>query len=308
MSRRMARLERRDKRTTLIKIALLSVAALALIGMLYRLGSQAVISLHKFNRHIQVVEYGTMEDKLAGQAAVLNKEDLFLAQEQGRFENLVKDNDKVSKGTLLGYYFDSRGKAPIRASQAGVFVRGTDGLEEVFKKINLEAVTPEVFQYKPTPVFVEKPVQAGQPIYKIIDSLVPTRLLITMPVDDIDFAIQPKQSVKVLFNGQPLDNGYISDMKSDSKNQLMVVQLNSFNDSLINQRYIKVEIVFSAQTGFLVPEKAIVEKEGKKGVYCSIGEITKFKPIKIIRQKEGITLVDGLDKNDFIVTNPTDKI
>ncbi len=308
MSQRMERLERMDKRTTLIKIALVSVAALALIGMLYRLGSQAVISLQKFNRSIQVVEYGTMEDKLAGQAAVLNKEDLFIAQEQGRFENLVKDNDKISKGTLLGYYLASQGKTPIRASQAGVFVRTTDGLEEVFQNINLEAVTPEVFQYKPTTIFAEKPLQAGQPIYKIIDSLVPTRLLVTMPADDIDFAIQSKQRVKVLYNGQLLDNGYISDMKPDSKNLLMVVQLDNFNDSLINQRYIKVEILFRSQDGFLVPDKAILEKDGKKGVYCSIGEITRFKPVEILRQKEGISLVNGLDKNDFIVTNPTDKI
>ncbi len=308
MSLRMERLQRKDKRSVLIKIGLLALVALTLLGVVYRLGSQAVITFHKMSRDIEVVKYATIEDILEGQAAVLNKEDLFVAKSQGRFENLVKDKEKVSKGTLLGYFVDAQGQTAVRSSQAGIFVRNTDGLEEVFGNINLDAVTPEVFQYKPTPVFVEKPIQSGQPVYKIIDSLVPTRLLITMPMKDIDFIVESDQRVKVLHNEQELDHGSIAEMKQEGNDLIMLVQLDNFNDSLLTQRYINVEVVFDSQTGFLVPDKAIVEKEGKKGVYCSIGELTKFKPVEILKKRDGTVLVEGLDKNDFIVTNPPDKI
>ncbi len=308
MSNRMQRMERRDKMSGVVKIALVAVVTVAALGLVYRIGCQAVTAFQKMRQDIKIVQYGTLEDKLTAQAVVLNQEELFLAKEAGRFENLVKEGEKVSKGTLLGYYMTNEAKSSVRASKAGIFIRATDGLEEVFGKINLAEVTPEVFQYKPTAAFLEKPVPAGQSMYKIVDSLVPTRLLISLPVKKLDFAICPDQKIVVIDENMAAEKGSIVEMKQEGDDLMMLVQLNRFNENTVKKRFVEVEIVFDSEIGFLIPEKAIVEKDGQKGVYCSIGEFTTFKTIEIIKQKGDVVLVEGLDKNDFIVTNPPAKI
>lgn len=308
MSNRMQRMERRDKMNGVVKIALVAVVTFAALGLIYRIGCQAVTSLQKMGQDIKIVEYGTLEDKLTAQAVVLNQEELFPAKEAGRFENLVKEGEKVGKGTLLGYFITNETKSSVRASKAGIFIRATDGLEEVFEKVNLAEVTPEVFKYKPTTAFLEKPVQAGQSIYKIVDSLVPTRLLISVPMKDLDFTIQPDQKVVVIDENMAEKKGSIVEMKQEGNDLMMLVQLNGFNENTVNKRFVQVDIVFDRETGFLIPDKAIVEKDGQKGVFCSIGEFTKFKTIEIVKQKGDVVLVDGLDKNDFIVTNPPARI
>jgi len=308
LSHRMARIERRDKRMSVIRVALLLLIVLIAIGSVYKLGNSAIIAINKLGRDIRLVEYGTIEDKLDGKAIVLNQEKMTLAQYEGHFENMVKENEKIGKGTLLGYYVNAQGKASLRAADSGVFVRHTDGLEEVFKNIDLQAVTPEVFKYKTTRVSEDQPIQPGQPVYKIVDSLVPTCLLVCFPLNDIQFEIKDQSKVKVLLAGKELDKATIVEMKQDFGELIILLKLDSFSDTIINQRYIEVAVVFDSDTGFLIPENALVENEGKKGVYCSIGEFTKFKPVDIIKVKGDIVVVKGLDKNDFIVTNPPDKI
>ncbi len=308
MSRRTDRIERRGKRINILKLATVLVAALLLSWVAYRLGISGMEAVTKLGRDVRLVKYGTIEDKLSGPAIILNKEKVILAQQEGHFENMVTDNTKVSKGTLLGHYVNSRGKASLRAAESGIFVRYPDGLEEVFNTIDLAAVTPEVFDYKTTRLAADQSVQPGQPIFKIVDSLVPTRLLVRFPQDEVEFDLTAGQKVQVFLDGQELDNASIMEMKQDFGELIMLLQLNSCPQILINQRYVKVEVVFDSETGFLIPPPALVEKDGEKGVYCIIGEFTRFKPVQIIKTKDDVVIVEGLDKNDFILANPPDKI
>jgi len=304
LSRRMARLERRDKRMSVVKVGLLLGLCIFALAIIYRLSINTISAVSKLNRDVKVVEYGTMEDKLSGQAIVLNKEKLVLAASAGHFDNMVKEQEKISKGALLGYFVTAQGQTPLRAKESGTFIRKTDGLEEVFQNIDLQAVTPEVFKYKTSQVKEEQSVLEGQPIYKIVDSLDPTRLLIHFPLQNINFDVKPQQQVKILLKGKELGDAVITDMKQDFGEMLIMVKFRSFQEELLPQRFVEVEVVFDSCSGYLIPEKALVENDGKKGIYCSNGEDSTFKPIKIIKTKDDICLVEGLKQNDMIVTNP----
>ena len=304
MSRRMARLERRDKRMSVVRVGLIVGLCIVALGFIYRLSINAISTVTKLSRDIKIVEYGTMEDKLSGKAIVLNKEDLMLATSDGRFENMIKEKEKISKGTLLGYFVTSQGQTPLRAEVSGTFMRKTDGLEEVFGNIDLQSVTPEVFKYKTTQVKEDQPVVAGQPIYKIVDSLEPTRLLVHFPEDDITFDVKPKQQLNILLGKKELGKAVIVDIKRDFGEILMIVKFIGFQEELLQQRFVEVEVVFDSHSGYFIPEKALVEQDGKKGIYCSNGEDISFRPVKIIEKKDDIYLVEGLKKNDMIVTNP----
>lgn len=306
MSRRMARLERRDKRMGRIRVALLIFLGIVVLGFIYRLSMTAINAVGRFSRNIEVVQYGTMEDKAECRAIVLNKEDVVLAESNGHLENMVKDGEKIGKDTLLGYFVTTQGRTPLRAQESGTFIRETDGLEAALDSIDLQSITPEVFKYKTTRVKQDEPVMAGQPVYKIVDSLEPTRMLVHFPQDDIKFEVTVNQKVKIVMGAQELGDAVVTDMKQDFGEYLMMVKFNDFQEELLNQRFVDVQVVFESCSGYLVPEKALVDKDGEKGIYCSNGENITFKPVKIIKQKDGQYLVEGLNTNEMIVTNPPD--
>ncbi len=304
MSRRMARLERRDKRMSVMRVALLLGLAVLVLGMLYRLGAGAVSTLSRLHRDVEVAQFGTVEDKLTGQAIVINKEDVVPASADGHFENMVKEQEKISKGILLGYLVTSQGQVPLRAQESGTFMRQIDGLEEVMQNIDLQSVTPEVFKYKPTQVKADQPAVSGQPLYKIVDSLEPNQLLLHFPLQDVDFEVKPQQQVKIRLGGKDLESAVITDMKEDFGELLLLIRFKGFQEELLAQRFIEVEVVFNAYSGYMIPEKALVESDGGKGIYCSNGEDISFKSVKILKTKDDICIVEGLQQNEMYVTNP----
>lgn len=304
MSRRMVRMERRDKRMNVFRVGLFLLLGVLMLGVLYRLGCSAVTVLSRLHQDVKVADLGTMEDKLTGQAIVLYKEDVVMAPASGHFDNMVKDQQKISKDILLGYLVTDLGQMPLRSSESGTFTRQIDGLEDTFKNMDIQSVTPEVFKYKPAQIKPDQPAVAGQPLYKIVDSLVPTKMLLQFPLKEINFEVKPQQQVKILLDGKELGSAVITDMKQDSDDLVLMVKFAGFQDELLSQRFVNVEIIFNSYSGFMVPEKALVENDGKKGIYCLNGEDISFKPVTILKTQDGICLVQGLKQNDMYVTNP----
>jgi hypothetical protein len=297
-------MDRRDKRMNVLRVGLLFVVCMLILGSVYRLGAGAITTLSRLHRDVKVAEFGTMEDKLAGQAIVIYKEDVVMAPASGHFNNMVKDQQKISKDALLGYLVTDLGQMPLRSSESGTFMRQIDGLEDVFKNVNIQSVTPEVFAYKPAQVKADQPAVEGQPLYKIVDSLVPTQMLLHFPLKEINFEVKPQQQVKIRMDGKDLGNAVITDMKQDSDELVLMVKFPGFQDELTFQRFVNVEVVFNSYSGYMIPEKALVENDGKKGIYCSNGEDISFKPVTILKTKDGICAVEGLKQNDMYVSNP----
>jgi putative membrane fusion protein len=300
----MARLERRGKRMSVIRVGLLLGMCIIALGIIYKFSVNTISTITRFNRDIKVVEYGTIEDKASGKAIVINNEDVVQAQSNGHFENIVKEQEKVSKGALLGYFVNAQGQTPMLAEESGTFIGKVDGLEQVFSNIDLQTVTPDIYKYKITQVKDDQPVLAGQPVFKIVDNLVPTRLLVSFPQSSIDFDVKLEQQVKIVMGGKELGNATITNIRQDFGELLLIVQFKGFQDDLLQQRFVDVDVVFDSSSGYLVPKKAVVESAGNKGIYCSNGEDISFKPVNIIKTKDDICLVEGLKQNDMIVTNP----
>jgi len=282
------------------------LVGLAVIGLafIYQIGVYAMSYYDKISRDVRVVEYGRLEDKQAAKAIFLNKEVTVAAEYDGRFENMVKDREKTSRGSLLGYYIGARGQTPIMAQASGIFSLKTDGLETVLGNLSLPVVTPEVFQYQTIPPREGEIILAGQTIYKIVDNLLPTRLLAHYPLEANNNDLQLKQQLKVVMAGKDLGKATITDLKTDFGEQLVMLELNGFREDLLNQRYVDVELVFGSYPGYIIPATALVEKEGKKGVFCTQDESIIFKAVEIVKIKDDKAVVEGLNKNDLLVINP----
>lgn len=304
MSKRLARIERRTARNNLLKKVLTILFALISLGIIYKFGVDTHSKLIKLNRQVEMVNYGTVEDKLAAKAVVINSEEVAYASVAGRFENMVKDQEKVGRQSLLGYYLSSQGKIQVRAIKAGIFMLATDGLEEVFAQLDFASLTPEVFKYKALNYGRGQNLEIGQPVYKLVDNLVPTRLLVHFPQDAADFSIKANQKVNIIMAGREIGPASIREVKQESGETILLLEFTDFREQYLGLRFVEIEVLFNTLTGFLVPEKAVIEHEGKKGIYCLNGEDITFRPVQILGQKDRTLIVDGLNKNDWIVTNP----
>lgn len=306
MSLRKERIEKRGKRKGIMRFALLVVASLLVMGILFQIGSNMQRAIVRFNRDIKVVEYGTLEDRFGGPAVVINRETILTSAENGRFENMVKEKEKIPRGALLGYFITDQGKIPVRAANSGIFMRQTDGLEDTFRDLDIQAVNGDTFNLKTYSGANDalQIIPAGTAFGKVLDSLQPTRVLIKLPGEDFDLELKTRHQVKLFLGDNSLGKAYLLDIKRDPDATYVLLEFDKFSEELLGQRNTELEVVFNTYSGYLVAEKAVVERSGKKGIYCANGEEIYFKPIELIKTKDGLAVVDGLDVNDMVVNNP----
>lgn len=306
MSLRKDRIEKQGKRKGMMRFALLALATLLVMGILYQIGTNMQRAIVRFNRDIKVVEYGTLEDRFGGPAVIMNREILLTSAENGRFENMVKEKEKVARGALLGYIISDQGRTPVRAANSGIFMRQTDGLEETFSEFDIQAVNGDTFTLKTYSGANDalQVIPAGTAFGKIVDSLQPTRILVKLPGEEFNLELKTRHQVK-LFQGEiSLGKAYVLETKRDPDASYVLLELDRFSEDLLGQRNTEIEVVFNSYSGYLVADKAVVEKSGKKGIYCANGEEIYFKPIELIKIKDGLAVVDGLEVNDIVVNNP----
>ncbi|MEN6460874.1 MAG: HlyD family efflux transporter periplasmic adaptor subunit [Syntrophomonas sp.] len=277
-----------------------------LIFVLYNLYSYTVYSISKKNVEVVIGRYGSIGDEVAVKMVVLNEETTYYAPTEGHFENMVRENDKVRKNDLVGYFITaSQQKQSMLAANAGMFTLQTDGLEKVFRSVNFATVTPEVFQYKQiTGLQLRGHCFTGDPIYKIVNNLKPTHLLIHFPEKNLKTTIKPGQQINVVYKGLKLNNATVKQEKRISKEIILLVELTDFCSELIGQRYIDGKCIYNLQKGYLIPQKAIVTKDSANGIYCLKGQDIYFKVIKILKKQNEMAVVDGLEANDMVIAHP----
>ncbi len=304
MSRRLVRAERREKLKTLLRVVLICIFAALLIGLIYQIGQKTYAAINKIKQGIEPVRWGCIEDTVSTRAIVINNEVALTAEYEGHFENLVKDQEKVSKGTVLGYLVAYNQKKAVNAPIAGIFTTHSDGLEHIFSQLNFQTAGPEIFHYQtgnPNPDNGQA--YSGRTFCKVVDNLTPTRLLMQIPLEQLGVKITKNQAVSIRLNNKDLGQANIKEIKNDSGAWIILMELNNCREELIDTRFIDIQAVFGSTYGYIVPQKALVNRGNEKGVYCTQGENTIFKPVKILELNDEKAVVEGLDRNDIIITN-----
>lgn len=302
---RLDRTRKQARRKALIKLLLLLFIALLVAGFLYFISHSVLSAVNRVRPDIQTVQPYCIEDAITAQAIVLRNEDTIYAPCEGEFENLVREGEKVKRGTELGYFLSSNGKESFKADQAGLFSCRTDGLEKLFSELVLSELGKESFAYKAKQqVGDENRYYKGQAVCKIVDNFSPIKLLLCFPADAIDLKLEDTRLVDINYQQKLLGKASIIESKYESGELFLMLEMDDFKQELLSERYIELEIVFGRYEGYIVPQKALVENDEEKGVYCVKGENIYFKPIKVVKLEQENVLIEGLDKNDMLVLNP----
>jgi putative membrane fusion protein len=305
MSARQERQERVRARMKALKLAVVMLVIILAGSLVYLAGRNLVAAYHYHQHETILAQYGTIEEILQGQGLVLRHETVFAAPATGFFENMVNDGKKVRINGLVGYYISKGEKTTLKASSSGLFTRQIDGLEGVLQNVDVSAAGPEIFSYRIQYHDPEAEFKAGQGVYKIIDNLEPTRLLLQFPQQQV--TIDKNQLVSLTVDGTRLGECNIVDYKNDFQKLVVMVETADFREELLNKRQVSAELTLKSPSGYLIPEKSVINHGQEKGIYCVDGEEVTFRTVQVLAIKDGTAVVEGLQPNDMVIVKP-DKI
>lgn len=305
MSSRLERKDKLQKRKQIIKYTIIVLTTIAIIALVYKVGQNLFVLYNENQRETAVLQYGCLEDEFQGDGIVLRSEKTISAPANGRFENTVAENERVRRQDLLGYFISAGNKIPIRTSESGIYTSQVDGLEKALQDIKLQAVGPEIFKYRLQTADPGAEIKKGQNFCKIVNNLMPARLMLRFPLEKgDDLQVKKAQELQLYVDGKGLGTFTVQDYKRDFNSFLMLVKADEFRENLLNKRFVKVKIGLNSQRGYIVPEKSLINRGKEKGIYCTKSEVVVFRPVKVLKIKNDKAVVEGLNPTDIIIVNP----
>jgi len=264
----------------------------------------------------QVVEKSIIERKYPVTAYLIRDEAAVSAPVTGRVVNKVQAGERVglempvfqvegSGGTAL----ENGALVTVTAPMAGVVSYVSDGLEEIFRPNELQALDMDKIEKLEADVIdntQEVVVEKGKRFCKIVNNLAGIQLYVEFPLDIFEKPLQKNQQINLFFPEFNKEaQGTIIDLKGVAHTAQVLLELPETWYSLLNQRTQKVEIILEKKAGIILPKEALISKEGQEtGVYCLRKGFVFWQPVKIILEDGENLLVEGLEQLSEVVLNP----
>ena len=178
------------------------------------------------------------------------------------------------------------GAANITAPRAGTYSAVCDGYESVLTPAGLDDLTPSALDKLTAG---ENNANVGKRIYGN------TWYYAAAVTNEQAAQLRTGQSVTLRF-AKGLDADVPATVYSigedEGGRQLLVLCCDRYLPQTTQLRHQQVELVLSSYSGIRVPANALrVNDEGQAGVYCVVGSLARFKPVDIVYQGDGYTLV-----------------
>ncbi|MGE5415523.1 MAG: HlyD family efflux transporter periplasmic adaptor subunit [Acidobacteriota bacterium] len=309
MSRRQVRANQEANKQVKKKKIIAVIMILVLVGVLYGLFSWAYSKISGMMINVQPVKIGRLEKIVRCRAVVINHEFVANAPGNGRFENLLREGEKVRKGGLVGYFYRTDTNEPEKmwAPYSGVVCYHPDVRENWLQGLGLSSSAEQILKYTPEPVNDGSfEYQAGQPVFRIIDNLVPTRLVVEMESKQAKKqGLDQKNRVLIRYRDQELSKARFESVSENGEKLLAFLSFNQFQDALLETRRPLLDCVVDRGEGLVVPTNAIVKKGNKTGVFYLHEELYQFKTVQIVFMQDDLAIVKGVDEGERVVTTPS---
>ncbi|QGT99695.1 hypothetical protein SYNTR_1102 [Candidatus Syntrophocurvum alkaliphilum] len=294
---------KKQKYYIVIKICLVFLLFFGILFVFYKSGNYIVQAVTKKFINFDIATQGTVQDHIFTTGVIIQEENVYYAPTNGKLENTVKDFTRVRANTKLGYFIKNGSRTPLDASVTGIFTKNTDGLECFFSSVDIRSVSQKIFDHN---VNMEDNFAniyyKNDPVFKIVNNLKPHKILIKIPESKID-TLDKGSRIRVIHDDIDYGIAVVEEIHKGS-NAFMLLKMSGFFENLVNKRYFDVELVYNQYTGYIIPNNALIEKNGEIGLYCIRGERTRFVPVEIIQKNDNVLVVDGLRTNDMYITNP----
>jgi len=252
---------------------------------------------------------GTINRTVPVTAWLVKSESLLTAPAAGRLTLLARDGERVRVGEAVARIDGAAGFQLLHAPSAGVWCTHVDGLETVLRPAALDAL--DLNRLEKLDGSTVRPadgttVEKGGPVGKLVDNLSPIRLVLKVPKNESG-AGRPIRGtpVSLIWQGGGL-SGRVDGERENGDFHWLVLSVSNYPDSLVHYRRINAGLVTGQLSGYLVPAGALVEYNGKTGLYIVSRQIVHWVPVRVCGEQNGRVAVTGDDLNDGVqvVLNP----
>lgn len=181
-------------------------------------------------------------------------------------------------------------KNEIKASIAGIVSYNIDGLENILKPDCISSLT--VKQLAEIDSILNNNLSNNSNGIKVVDNF-ECFIATVLANQKKDRVIKEGQRVWLRFLGSEseLTPAYVVRVSHEDGKVLVIFKINEKVESLLNQRKVSLDIVWSSYYGLKVPVSCLVKKDGKIGVMAVKANYTKFLEVDVIAQNEKFAIL-----------------
>lgn len=251
-----------------------------------------------------VLSAGELKRTYTSEGVLIKDETAIPSPADGELVMRVKPGERVRAGESIAEVKTAGDGAAtwsalIRASRTGIVSLSVDGLEGVLKPGQadiLEAVRlSEVNAKQGNPMREGLSIKCvkGQPVLKVIDNLSPLLIYVQAPIGFPDEALK-KESITLLWEHQEF-SGRIKDIPpgNNAAGRMLAVQILNYPAGLLEIRKDTFKLVVGKVSGYIVPQKALVIRDGVEGLYIMDKQGTRWTPVKVEGIVDGSAAVTG---------------
>lgn len=190
------------------------------------------------------------------------------------------------------------------SDKAGIISYNIDNLENIYVPDKISELYPKNLKKMNEEMLNQysgKNVKTGDQIYKIIDNY-EWYIAVKLTEQDIIDTLQEGKNLLVRLDGSTKEvKGEIFKVNREKDEAVLILRFNKGLYNYYQERYLDIDIILQEYEGLKIPTKAIVERDGIKGVYIKgKGGITRFRAINILGQDSEYTIVEegkGVNKS-----------
>lgn len=181
------------------------------------------------------------------------------------------------------------------AEKSGIMSKSIDGYESKLTIDKLDSYKPKDVEIKEVKVKTIKDnqgVDKGSPIFKILED---QEWFIMAYIKDNnlgDKKVGDAVSLSIDSEEEKIE-GNIYKLEKNNKDTFLIIKLDKYLHELYKKRSINLNITKDTFTGLEVPKEAIVDKDGKLGVYIKdISGVVKFREVRIVKNIKDKSIVE----------------
>ena len=301
--KRSTRRERKVKRNLWLRRVFLFLISLLFVYFAYNPIRMALA--YKLAGLYQV-ETDVIETKMAIERGWVLREEIPLhSPSTGILTTLAPEGKRVAEGELIAKVDSLQGEViELTAPTGGIVCYHLDGLEGVLEPKgmrNLNSIDGDLLNYQMEEISSGSQVFKGQPILKLVNNLKPVYIGFRFDIKDLEKFPSPGKPLVLRVGGEEYRTVLVELMTQGvSATAYLKVDRGEF----YHAREVNFILVLKSQKGIRIPNTALVENDGQKGVYKLFATGYRFVPVNILLQNEIGSIVEGISRGDQILENP----
>lgn len=308
-NRRKTNLNQKKRQNILKKLVMIALLVLGALMIYHPIKNFAVSKMVRY----ETAQWKVLEESTPEEAVVIREETLIVAPQDGVFESIVVEGEKVAAGRTIGYVRTQAAtekadsiKIPVKATRAGLISYRPDGLEDVLKpdllkNLDIDKISALLAE-RQEPAFTFPKVERGKAICKIVDNLTNPFLYIQYS-ESADGSIEKGQEMTVRFPNGITTGIIVRDVKKGDDQFVSLAEVFDAPDLDLENRFVPVNVISHHYEGVVISTEALVKESGENGVFVSKKGVCKWIKVEVKGYVGKEAVVSGLDAGSQYIVN-----